>query len=139
MPRAPAGQTSGASAPPRLGTTNAMTSDDAKPGRGSRRIVWRALRVGHVDDPRYEALTRQAADGNIRNVWLPVFFAVLLAIQLTLIVVRLARGADLSGTATIAASSVFLAVGLCLLWVARRRSKRYLADNGGPHQPETRR
>lgn len=51
----------------------------------------RALPVGHVDDRRYEALTRQAADRNVRNGWLPILFAVALAIQLTLIVVRLAR------------------------------------------------
>ncbi len=108
-----------------------MTSDDVRPGRGSWRVVWRALRVGHLDDPRYEALTRQTADRNIRNGWLPVLFAVAFAIQLALVVVRLARGAELSGTIATAASAVFLAVGVCVLWVARRRSRRYLANIGG--------
>lgn len=112
-----------------------MTSDDARPERGSWRIVWRALRVGHVDDPRYEALTRQTADRNVRNGWLPVLFAVACAIQLTLVAVRLARGAEWSGTVAAAASALFLAIGLCVLWVARRRSRRYLANIGDQHQP----
>ena len=108
-----------------------MTSGDAGPGRGSWRIVWRALRVGHVDDPRYAALTRETADRNVRNGWLPVFFTVILAIQLILIVVRVARGADPSGTMATAGSSLFIAIGIGLLWVARRRSKRYLANIHG--------
>lgn len=101
--------------------------------------MWRALRVGHVDDPRYAALTRQTADRNVRNGWLPAFLAVAVAIQLTLVVVRLARGADLSGTVATAASALFMAVGVCLMWVARRRSRRYLANIGGRHRPESQR
>ena len=112
-----------------------MTSDDARPERGSWRIVWRALRVGHVDAPRYEALTRQTADRNMRKSWLPVFFAVACAIQLTLVAVRLTRGAKWSGTVATAASALFLAAGVGILWVARRRSRRYPANIGDQHQP----
>ncbi len=79
---------------------------------------------------------RETAVRNVRNGRLPAFFAVILAVQLTLILVRLARGADTSGTAATAASSVFLAVDICLLQVVRRRSKGYLATIGGLHQPE---
>ena len=112
-----------------------MTSDDAKPSRGSWRVVWRALRVGHVDDPRYAALTWQTADRNVRNGWLFVFFAVCLAIQVILVVVRLARGDELSDTVATAAPAMCLAVGLGFIWVARQRSKRYLERNSAPPQP----
>jgi hypothetical protein len=55
----------------------------------------RALRVGHIDDPRYAALTWQTADRNVRNSWLLVCFAVCLTIQVILVVVRLACGDEL--------------------------------------------
>jgi steroid 5-alpha reductase family enzyme len=112
-----------------------VTSDDAKPSRGSWRVVWRALRVGHVDDPRYAALTWQTADRNVRNSWLLVFFAVGLTLQVILVVVRLARGDEWSNTVATAATAMCFAVGLGFLWVARRRSKRYLERNGAPPQP----
>lgn len=113
-----------------------MTSDDAKPRPGSWRIVWRALRVGHVDDPQYEALTRETAGRNVRNGWLLILFSVTLAIQVILVVFRLARGADLSNTAVIAVSASFMAFGLGVSWMARRRSRRYLERTSAHHQPE---
>lgn len=93
--------------------------------------------MGHVDDPRYAALTWQTADRNVRNGWLPVVFAVSLTIQVILVVVRLARGDELSATALSAAAAMCTAFGLGFLWVARRRSKRYLERNGAPPQPRS--
>ncbi|HYN94290.1 MAG TPA: hypothetical protein VES42_10625 [Pilimelia sp.] len=111
-----------------------MAGNDARPERGSWRIVWHALRVGRVDDPRFAALTWETAKRNVRNGWLFVFLAVALSIQVALVVIRLARGADVSGTVATAASAVFVALGLGFTWVARRRSQRYLERNGaGPH------
>jgi hypothetical protein len=95
---------------------------------GSLRIVWRALRVGHVDDPRYAALTRETADRNARNGWLLVFLGVILGIDVILVVIRLARGADAWGTAAMAVAAVLQATGLGVIWVLRRRSRRYLGD-----------
>ena len=106
-----------------------VSGNEAKPERGSWRAVWRALRVGHVDDPRHAALAWEAADRNVRSVWLIVFFAVVLLIQVVLLVVRILRGDEVFGTA---AATFFLAAGLAVMWVARRRSKRYLELNDPP-------
>jgi hypothetical protein len=64
-----------------------------------------------------------------------VFFEVCLTIQVVLVVVRLARGDELSNTVLTAATAMCMAVGLGLLWVARQRSKRYLERNGAPPPP----
>ena len=114
-----------------------MSSGDATPERGSWRIVWRALRTGNVENPRYEALTRQTAESNVRNGWLLVLFAVVCALQFVFVVIRLVRGAHPSGTIATAGAGVFMAIGVGMLWVARRRSRRYLADSGSRHQSES--
>jgi hypothetical protein len=112
-----------------------MSSNDARPERGSWRIVGRALRDGHVSDPRYAALTWDTANRNARNGWLFGILAVALSIQVIVVVLRLARGADSFVTALTAASAVFLAIGLGFTWVARRRGKRFLERNGAAPDP----
>lgn len=92
--------------------------------------MWRALRVGHVDDPRYAALTWETADRTVRNGWLLVFFAVILAIQVTLVIIRLARGDEVSGTLANVAGALLVAASLGFTCVTRRRSQRYLQRNG---------
>ncbi|WP_250006809.1 hypothetical protein [Actinoplanes sp. M2I2] len=109
-----------------------MNGDDARPERGSWRVVWRALRVGHVDDPRFEALTRQAADRNVRNGWLLGFLAVMLVFQAGLFIAKVVRGTDGLELAFAALVVVLAAVGVGVSWVARRRSRRYLATAPDP-------
>lgn len=69
-----------------------MTGATTRQGRSTRWAVLRAIWTGHAPDARIDALARDAADYTVRNVWQPIFYAIILAIELALIAYRLLAG-----------------------------------------------
>lgn len=90
---------------------------------GTWLAVQRALRTGHAPDARIDALAREQADRTMRNSWMVGFYAVVLAIQVVLLAIRIAAGDDLLLPVVIL---VLWAAGLAWLVVYRNRSRRYL-------------
>jgi predicted lysophospholipase L1 biosynthesis ABC-type transport system permease subunit len=96
--------------------------------RDTRRAVQRALRTGHADDARIDALARETADRTVRNKWLLILYAVLAVLQLALTIIRIAdRDAEWQIAVSVVVTALFAGAAV-LLWVTRRRSRRYLRN-----------
>ena len=95
--------------------------------RGDGRAVQRALRTGRAPDGRIDALAREAAARHLRNGWIIGLFAILLAVNTGIAVLRVLDG---DGRWLVALSFLTAACWAgALVWylVLRRRSRRYLA------------
>lgn len=106
-----------------------MTTDTGRQDRATRRAVRRAAWTGHAPDARIDALARDAADNTVRNVWQPVFYAVILTIELVLGTYRLIAGPPPPTDTVLSwvAIAVLNAASLGLLVYLQWRSRRYLA------------
>jgi hypothetical protein len=108
-----------------------MATPDPSPptgnSRGTRRAVQRALRTGHARDARIDALTRDLADRAVRNTWVLVFYGVLLALQLALLISRIITGDPPSDILLSAVAVVLWSAGLVWMLVNLARSRRYLS------------
>lgn len=56
--------------------------------------VW----TGHSPDARVGALARDTADFTVRSVWQPIFYAIILAVELVLLTGRLIAGPPMPRT-----------------------------------------
>ncbi|MEV4642526.1 hypothetical protein AB0J80_34805 [Actinoplanes sp. NPDC049548] len=88
--------------------------------RGTRKAVLRALRAGEAGSPEIDELARAVATGTSRQRWVPWAFAVLAALQVVTLVIRIV---DRDGRAWL--SAVFLGYFI-LLWVLHIRRQRGL-------------
>ncbi|MDG4824888.1 hypothetical protein O7635_23815 [Asanoa sp. WMMD1127] len=94
--------------------------------RTTRRAVQQALRTGQPHDARIDALAREAAQRTLRGSWLLWLYSGLLALNVALLVLRIADQDEAWKTALAAANVVLWAALVALVWVTRRRSARYL-------------
>ena len=106
-----------------------MTSEKA----AQRRAVRQAIRTGHAPDAKIDALARRRADQAVRQSVVVKIYAVILALQLGLLVFRIATGGPLGPLWLTVFADVLWATGVVVLAVNLSRSRRYLREN-----PETR-
>jgi hypothetical protein len=107
--------------------------------KATQRAVQRALRTGHADAARIDALARDTATRTLRRSWPLWIFVVAITLQTAGAALRIIDNADLVNVGMAALLILMSAIMLGTLMLARRRSRAYLAaprrHAGTPHTP----
>lgn len=95
--------------------------------RATRRDVQRALRAGHTDNPRIDALARDSAAHGLRTRWTMWWFAAFALLQVVVLAFNIADRDDWWQVARHAGFAVMFGALLGGQVFQRRRWRRYLA------------
>jgi hypothetical protein len=103
--------------------------------RDTRRAVGRAIRTGHAPDARVEALAREQAEKTVRNTVALKIYAVLFALQLALLGLRIVNGGPADALVLAVIGDALWAAAVGALVVNLARSRRYLREHPLQNRP----
>jgi hypothetical protein len=97
--------------------------------RDTRRAVRRAIRTGNAPDARIDALAREQAEKTVGNSVVLTIYAVILALQFGLLVLRIVNGGPTDSLVLAVIGDALWAAAVAVLAVNLSRSRRYLRDH----------